>query len=152
MNIKDYIHYYINSDVYLCNNIEGKPVIEKLTAKMAEEDIDMFESETRPYKLLLRRLEDMTEEEIRGLYRAKGLWADLPDSHIQFLSFNNHNKNQIDVKYDGPSGSGGWRCGVAHMFLNQLFPTQFHYLLKMYFDLFGLIDAGLAIDSKTINK
>lgn len=29
-------------------------------------------------------------------------------------------------------------------------PDSFHYLLKQGFDLFGLIDAGLAIDVKTI--
>jgi hypothetical protein len=29
-------------------------------------------------------------------------------------------------------------------------PNTFHYLLKQGFDLFGLVDAGLAVDAKTI--
>lgn len=33
-----------------------------------------------------------------------------------------------------------------------LAPEQFHYLLSKHFDLFGLIDAGLAIDSTTLKQ
>lgn len=34
----------------------------------------------------------------------------------------------------------------------QFSAEQYHYLLSKHFDLFGLIDAGLAIDKTTLNK
>lgn len=40
--------------------------------------------------------------------------------------------------------------GVHSVVIHYDTPETFHWLLKKGFDLFGLIDAGLAIDSKTL--
>jgi hypothetical protein len=40
--------------------------------------------------------------------------------------------------------------GVHSVLIPYNTPQSFHWLLKQDFDLFGLIDAGLALDSKTI--
>lgn len=44
----------------------------------------------------------------------------------------------------GQDGKYAWRA--------TFFPSMFKYLLSKYFDLFGLIEAGLAIDSKTLKE
>lgn len=101
-------------------------------------------------KPILRRLSDMTEQEMKALYRTRTLWAYIQESHIKKIQFSEGNQNCITIGYEGPSGSSGYTCGNELMYLNQLMPTQFHYLLKQGFDLFGLIDEGAAIDAKTI--
>lgn len=68
-------------------------------------------------KPILRRLEDMTEEEAIEC-GVSGAWCDL--------------------EFDGT-----WRS-------NQFTTKAFIGLLSKSFDLFGLIDAGLAIDAKTL--
>jgi hypothetical protein len=44
----------------------------------------------------------------------------------------------------GQDGKYAWRA--------TFFPSMFKYLLSKYFDLFGLIEAGLAIDYKTLKE
>jgi hypothetical protein len=84
-------------------------------------------------KLVLRRLSDMSEEE------AKECWACAKSTSYRFAGF------------DGPSRSIFYKNGNGNRgaeVLNK--PQQFHYLLSKSFDLFGLIDSGLAIDAKTL--
>jgi hypothetical protein len=42
--------------------------------------------------------------------------------------------------------------GVHSVLIRHDTPESFHYLLKKGFDLWGLIDANLAVDSKTLTK
>lgn len=80
--------------------------------------------ETRLIKPILRPLSSMTEEEkqeaVKTIYNGGTAWDNINDAVIEF-------DQQCDK--------------------NILF---FHYLLSKHFDLFGLIDAGLAIDSTSL--
>jgi hypothetical protein len=58
-DIKDYLHLYFGCDVRITINIEGNPVIEKLTAKVLADEIECHIG----IKPILRRLNDMTDEE-----------------------------------------------------------------------------------------
>lgn len=42
--------------------------------------------------------------------------------------------------------------GVHSVIIRTETPESYHYLLKKHFDIFELIDAGLALDSKTLPK
>lgn len=119
MNIKDYIHYYIG---HPCQTDQGTGIIEGVSdtdscggtwAARIGEDQDLYaETDCEWIKPILRRLEDMTEQEKQqsAIHRGDGdgLNSSLPEAH------------------------------------------EFHYLLKQGFDLFGLIDAGVALDAKTV--
>lgn len=152
-NIAEFLHYYIGQKCLINNEVlENK--IDTITHINSNGDIagNEYEWLAKDGQPILRKLEDMTEEEMRGLYRVKGIWAYIPEAHIKTIGFDKSNKNCITYSYDGPEGGTGWRCGSESMYLNQLWPIQFHYLISKGFDLFNLIDAGLAIDAKTITQ
>lgn len=74
--------------------------------------------EDSPFRLILRRLEDMKEEEAKELG-----W---------------HDRIGWSTRWEGK--------GMPMMVMT----AEFTWLLSKSFDLFGLIDAGLAIDQKTL--
>lgn len=69
----------------------------------------------------LSKLEDMTSEELQECGNMEYDFSDEPE-------LNNHKPEDF------------YLCSSA----------QFHYLLKKGYDLFGLIEAGLAVDKKTL--
>lgn len=75
-------------------------------------------------KPVLRPLSDMTEEECQKCGNMIYDFSDDPE-------LNNHKPSDFEI-------------GLA--------PEQFNWLLKKGFDLFGLIEAGLAIDSTKLNN
>lgn len=60
MKTKDVLHLYLGNQIWICNNIEGNPVIENLTPETLS-DFIQFNTD---YKLILRPISSMTEEEI----------------------------------------------------------------------------------------
>lgn len=112
-------------------------------------------------KLVLRRLEDMTEEEALGLAkiysgadmleRIKGTVANWWYFKCQFLD--SDTDETLTISADGhawyahyfDNAKGGFRNIIDEY-------AAAHYLLQKHFDLFGLIPAGLAIDVKTIKQ
>jgi len=126
MKLQDYLPYYLGCD-YWTNNSQGN-----LNAKTLPDVIDMCDK-NRGVQLHLRRLEDMTEEEARGfLIHAK--------PHAEYIT---HNEYAVHWQYQGSRSEIWFLFGP---------PAGFHYLLQQHFDLFGLIDAGLAIDAKTLKS
>lgn len=116
MKLQEYIHYYIgcngvlnNRDTQLIGTAIGMyQFIDLDTNQCGEGDLGDFMP-------VLRRLEDLTEEERVEIFG--------PDTRF-YKPFD----------YDDA-------CDIK----------QWHALLKKGFDLFGLIDAGLAVGAKTIN-
>jgi hypothetical protein len=55
----DYLHYYLGCEVFICYNLEGDPVIEKLDAR------HLFDEHDAPVGIqpILRPLSDMSDEE-----------------------------------------------------------------------------------------
>lgn len=124
-------------------------------------------------KPILRRLEDMTEEKMIGLLQSM-VPADMEDKptdeDYDLEMFYNDDGLMVDADiavganftcgcFDGQIGVK--KCGsiilfdedkdvTRDMLINA--PLAFHYLLTHHFDLFGLIDAGLAVDTKTITN
>lgn len=85
-------------------------------------------------RLNLRKLEDMTEEEIWGL---SGLDGRLVRASNEGSFF------QVEYILDGEQQ-------YTHWYKHHLTSEQFHYLLSLGFDLFSLIESGSAIDIKTL--
>lgn len=117
---KDYLHLYLGCDIR--NNITG--TIVKLNSGWLHE-LRSNSYELNDWKLILRPLSDMTEEEAKDC----------------------HNLTTIQKSIDGKDVIGYYRENEPF-----LEPIQFAFLLSKHFDLFGLIDAGLAIDKTTLNK
>lgn len=165
--IKDYQHLFLGSEVkaldggtmmyYLCGiDRDGTPIFKTQQGG--------YVTYLSNWKLVLRPLSDMTEEEalkicsivsptIFGDYRYKK-WTVSKDRDWDY------SQKYYDVKREGDSHSFTVDCidgdvllyddntYIDAPFMN--FNYKFEYL-KMHFDLFGLIDAGLAIDKTKIN-
>lgn len=131
-DIKDYAHYYIGQP---CLNTWFPADHDAYNAGWVlvgfnETSIKPFGLEnetdstwTDSIKPILRRLEDMTEEERQVVHNMGKLYMNHKDHTLPSYSL-----------------SKMWAA------------NQTHYLLKQGFDLFGLIDAGLAVDAKTLNQ
>lgn len=183
MKLQDYLHYYIGCKVmaapyggqqkrYEEGKLVGINVYDiahvKLNNWQSVADISIT-----CVKPILRRLEDMTEEEMIGLLQSM-VPADMEDKptneDYDLEMFYNDDGLMVDADisvganftcgcFDGQIGVK--KCGsiilfnegedvTRDMLINV--PLAFHYLLQQHFDLFGLIDAGLAIDLKTTKE
>lgn len=141
MKLQDYLHYYIGC-AYWTDNSEGE-----LNSKTLPHVIDML-NRGKKVQLHLNRLEDMTEEQAIELTRLVVHSEEYINVSTCRNSYNDiivtwglltplERVNDNEHRYNATAE----RCWGA---------KQFHYLLQHHFDLFGLIDAGLAIDAKTI--
>jgi len=128
-NIMDYAHLYLNGNVILNKYHRRFSMNGWLTGKVYQFGAcKLFEFEEEGYtdfSLVLRRLEDMTEEEAKYIV----------DNTL--LKQTTMGKTEKD-----------FAIALAERWVAN--SSIFVYLLSRSFDLFGLIDAGLAIDAKTI--
>jgi hypothetical protein len=127
MNIKDYIHLYIGCEcLYDWLYYNETDLFGKVTSKIIEDvrtpHLSGAATNVRP---LLRPLSDMTDEEAVNV----GI---LPKRHWH---------------EDTPQEQIDWLCNNWNMEIYS--PSDLRYLLSEGFDLFGLIDAGLALDKTT---
>jgi hypothetical protein len=126
--IKDYLHLYLGCDAMIA---EGKDLY-TLTAIQSNSTLCVMRNKkdsrngdwihNKNIKPILRPLSSMTEEEMKECGNLDYDFSDEPEL------------NQWD-----------WR-----EFDTLISANQFHYLLSRHFDLFGLIEAGLAIDKTTL--
>jgi hypothetical protein len=139
MNIKDYLHLYLGCEMK-CIHPRAKEVglniktLRGITLNDYGELVIGLQGGNRvdyyiidEWQPILRRpLSDMTEEEINyiGLVLKEGTW----------------NSEILKWKHVEP-----WTCLHLH-------PKTFAFLLSKHFDLFGLIEAGLAIDKTKLNS
>lgn len=176
MNIKDYIHYYIGQKfiaeykLYTMHRVDYHHSEVVRGIRISDAGFERWnEFAPNEIKLILRRLEDMTEEEAIAVHREATKTPFLPAD-----------KDEYDVTYIKDKGD---LCSIQVVDLripkiytniniegdvltyvheqneepkivervsNQHHIT--HYLLKQGFDLWGLIDAGLAVDAKRVNQ
>lgn len=164
--IKDYLHLYLGCrcevETYMATCDWGMNRVEKLTAQILA---GVHGKRNKVIKLFLRQLSSMTEEEIYDLINSMcpDDIEDIPEKdEYDFEMFYNDGGNMVDS--DVAVGSDySCRCyegqisithdGTIHCFdekgekeIMVNVPRAYHYLLSKHFDLFGLIDAGLAID------
>jgi hypothetical protein len=111
--IKDYLHLYYERKVFAKFNDGSSGEMDLSVYYLRYPDIDPLPIE---FKLILRPLSDMTEDESKKL-GLHGIWEDIKDI-----------------------STGIWDDTL-------FYPEDFIKLLKEGFDLFGLIESGLAIDA-----
>jgi hypothetical protein len=178
MKFQDYIHYYIGCEVFHLNNERKFRLItyEQEGGDLVGEWPSRRRTRFTPWELIkpiLRKLEDMTEQEMIGLLQSMvpSDMEDKPkDDDYDIEMFYNDDGLMVDgdiavganftcICFDGQIGIK--KCGSIILFeedkdvtRDQLVntPMAFNYLLKQSFDLFNLIENGLAIDSKTLNQ
>lgn len=173
MKIAEYLKYYIGApcsfgseangwiavldDVGGCSvKLNGVPKLEYVS----QDDV----------KPVLRKMEDMTEEEMIGLLQSM-VPADMKDKpaddDYDIELFHNDGGLMVDndvaigADFECICASGQIAirvCGTIDYYANtndraRLYnlPHAYHYLLSRGYDVFGLIRAGLAIDAKTLS-
>lgn len=99
-------------------------------------------------KPILSRLEDITDDDIKGLIGYEKL--------IEMYSGVEYRKerNRVDVNYDVDMEDFGKQPFYHSVKFYQLEPRQFHYLLSKGYWLFGndWFDEGIIIDRKTLES
>jgi hypothetical protein len=153
MNINDFVHYYIGQRCLNTWFPEEHPNYNPgwvLTGfdRDAHRPFKLETEEdftwTASIKLVLRRLEDMTEDEATHLFQFKPEHEILKcEKQSAYISFQ---YRWPDSKYNSGYGYSERALGFYQLWK----PTDIHYLLKRGFDLFNLIDQNLAEDIKNI--
>lgn len=133
IELKDYLHYYLNCRVKVANEryIDGGYIGTILGVTETQLLVDTGSSDgwedIKYCAPILRPLSDITDEEKIEMFDAE--CSDV--SRITTI--------KKKIKF------------VDEWLLSQRFGSaSFHYLLKQGFDLFSLIENGLAIDKKTL--
>lgn len=166
MKLQDYAHYYIGAP---CFNTWFTPDHDAYDAgwklsgiRTDNEKCYMLENETDvtwvdSIALKLRRLEDMTREDMKAIWQiifnrpfhknGSIVWIDKEDNGCAKRFVMSSGVERVGIEING----NVWADSDLHHY--KFSPTIiFHYLLQQGFDLFGLIPAGLAIDIKTITQ
>lgn len=173
MKLKDYLHYYLYGNILevgvsTCQLIGIGDCYYTIKTKQGTL---LTLSDRANVKLVLRRLEDMTQEEMVNLLTDLFPF-DMEDkpSADEFSMEMFYNDDGLMVDGDVSVGANyTCRCYEGQIAIKQCgticffdeagnqehginVPKAYHYLLSKGFDIFGLIDAGLAVDIKIINQ
>lgn len=138
--IEDYLHLYIgcqgkiSDGIATINNVDITGVT-----------IDQVNRGSFTCNPILRPLSDMTEEEKMQLIRICHPEKEYPiikyiDLDKEVLNFSSKTQRMKYYRIFACGFYGTWH------------PEEMKYLLKQGFDLFGLIESGLAIDKTKLNK
>lgn len=137
--LKDYLHLYLGCDVYMDNPHAAfhKDILDVDLLERLYNDLPM-----KCYKLILRPLSDMTGEEA-----AK--FIEIGTSVYDFIGIRKVDRYEVmfDVGY-----ATSTRTWLKHLRFNELKAEQFTFLLSKHFDLFGLIESGLAVNAAEIKS
>jgi hypothetical protein len=157
-NLKDYLHFHIGSEIQYPDT-DGKLIIARLTGVSRADGVETtyikrkkkghcmgdylswepnghHNSNALNIKPILRPLSNMTEDEAVELVKIRSTtyrWvtAEVVNQHILRFEFeyeSSRRRRSTTLRFD------------------ELSPEEVRYLLSKGFDLFGLIEAGLAID------
>lgn len=163
--IEDYLHLYVGQHMVVIGSMEGfeepLPVGTLVRLNCVNKgDIQLYMNDgdaenwnigvehgngmyahwfnNTDFKLVLRPLSDMTEEEL-------GEWAKIAGADFDEKELKRQHKAFVTLVEQ--KGINAFEVGKGEF---HLVPKMFVFLLSKGFDLFGLIDAGIAIDIKTI--
>lgn len=153
MKLKDYLHYYLYGKIYevgvsTCTLMGIGDCYYTIKTKQGTL---LTLSDQANIKLVLRRLEDMTADEAIELTRL----VVHKDEFINVSTYRHNFTNDLMVQWGLLTPAQ--RADDVEYFFNATgerswSAEQFHYLLRQGFDLFNLIDNGLALDSKTLKQ
>lgn len=126
MKLRDYIHYYLHGKIWEAgvSTCTLMGIGDSYFTIKTKQGTLLTISNKADIKLVLRRLEDITKEEAKYL-------------------INTYSFRSVDMPLDERL----FAIEIAKRLAEQM--SVANYLNKQGFDLFGLIDAGLAIDAKT---
>lgn len=139
MNIKDYIHYYlgqpcVNSwypeDHYEYNKGWIIRMVDPRAERFCFIETEDEETWTDSVKPILRRPDSLTDDEAYHLNKISPYFNSLASEKYIRDRLHVIKKNMADF------------IGMT--------PVRVHYLLSLGIDLFGLLDAGLAVDAETL--
>lgn len=140
--LEDYLHLYIGCEYSTANSF-GK--VNTTTLPL----ILKYLPDYRDFKLHLRRLSSMTDDEVKDLFHFEKLV-----SIYREVSFERQMWNEvltgITVSYLTGDDEDGWHPQSWTMEFSGMNSQDFVWFLKHGFDLFQLIDEGLAIDESTL--
>jgi hypothetical protein len=157
MDIKDYLHLYIGCEVISTGGKHMGKLVGVSVNQATINPLDHFDPRVTPpqyLKPILRPLSDMTEEEAKHFFG-------LSDNAEVYCKVNHGNHTEFMYKWQDSEAIYDTRDGKSYSSIalthdRHLLPTSsdgFLFLLSKYFDLFGLIDAGLALDAtQTVNS
>ncbi len=135
--LKDYMHLFLGCNVFIDspNAAFNKDILDCDLLERLYNDlpIDL-------YKLILRPLSDMTEDEAIELTKPIVVYGDLENVRKYETYKNIYGRIVV-------SWGEGLREKYSPMDETFFSPKQIFFLLSNHFDLFGLIDAGLAINA-----
>jgi hypothetical protein len=147
--ISDYIHLYIGGEVahpsdkcpfkLIGINHDGEPIIQGDFSGGTHNVNQISFVPIEDIKLILRPLSDMTREEAEFINNG----SIMPDDELKEYGYYNEYAEGCPayqyIRYED--------YGSVQRLADQMGnPSAWHFLLKQGFDLFGLIEAGLAID------
>lgn len=171
MKLQDYIHYYIgckveNYDIYglelpTLKGVRGDQVILS-EYKCRTEDCKDYLIAAESYefagvaKPILRRLESLTRDEMKDIWQlifgrpfpdsGNIIWFDKEDRRSCKRWVMMSGVERVGIELNGNVWADS---DLSHHKFTPGLVT--HYLLTKHFDLFVLIDAGLAIEAKPVN-
>lgn len=169
-NIKDYLHLYLGCECVLdCIDVKAKTILigchTNGNYQVAHAHYNQDYWQAKYINPILRPLASMTDEEMIEVIQltTPDHIEDKPTAEDYDLDiFYNDGGNMVDgdveiganyscICYEGQIAIR--KCGSVHFFdesgnIENAYnlPTMYKYLLSKHFDLFGLIEAGLAID------
>jgi len=172
--LKDYLPFYVGCQIWEEGNNKGELLgfvnfggIWNIHTNCSSND--PYWSNISLHKLILRPLSDMTDDEMIELIQhttPEGTIVMPYPQDYDLAMFYNDGGNMVDTDvavgcnyscmcYEGQLAIR--KCGSVHFFdeagnpINACnMPKIYTYLLSKHFDLFGLVEAGLAIDKTTI--
>jgi hypothetical protein len=168
MKLQDVLHYYFQAQCLEAIKVPGQELNYEPSTVTAR-TLFNIQAGLSEVKLILHRLSNLSEGNIIDLLQCM-----LPDEMEDKPADDEYSINMFHadggnlVNSDVVAGAefscrcmegqiSIKRCGTVCLYdeagdemEGNYVPRVYHYLLQHHFDLFGLIDAGLAIDSKTI--
>lgn len=168
MKLQDYIHYYFGAQCLEAIKVPGQELnFEPSTVTVRT--LFNIQAGLSEVKLVLHHLSDLTERNIIDLLQCMfpDDMEDKPtDDEYSINMFHADGGNLVNsdvvvgAEFSCRCMEGQItikKCGTVCLYdeagdemEGNRIPRVYHYLLQQHFDLFNLIDAGLAIDSKTI--
>lgn len=149
--IKDYLHLYLGCEVKNLSSGTMKYVLSSidLMGNVLFRDEVGNEMFLHNWKLILRPLSDMTDEEVQMLLRMKF-------EYDSFQNFRIEDESTTEPTCIYATGFKHVNNRAYPTLINQhissLNPEQFKYLLSIAIDLFRLKESGLAIDKTTLKN
>lgn len=148
--IKDYLHLYLGCEVMdlysnRINVLTGVDNDHELPVKTLWQNKGRWALPYSEIKPILRRLSSMTEEELKIICG----WP--LQAHREVTGFRTTAKfAEISYRWPDSNMEHGWAYSSTALYFSkeEWTPEQFLYLLSNGFDLFGLIDSGLAMEKK----